>query len=110
MKAKPSQARAASLNSTGVRGRERAENAPTPTRGRPRTIDAGLSPADRAAAWQQDWERLGGHRFTVNLGPEAWAALRRLARKRQRSALLERLILQEARSRPAAAQAPASPK
>lgn len=99
MKGKSSRDSATSEKSGGGREREQSENTPTRTRGRPRVVDPGLSPSDRAIAWQQDWARIGGHRTAVNLGPTSWDALQKMARKRDRSALIERLILQEARSR-----------
>ncbi len=91
------------VESGGVRGartaRKSRTQAPQGRRGRPRTVAPELSPSDRAQAWQEEWARIGGHRTTVNLSPAAWEALQALAGKRERSALIERLILREQRER-----------
>lgn len=64
-----------------------------------RTTSDGMSPADRAMAWERDLKRAGGHRLPVNLGASAWRELQAMAGKRERGPLIERLVLQEAARR-----------
>lgn len=49
--------------------------------------------------WQRGLERAGGHRLPVNLGASAWQELQKMAGRRERGPLIERLVLEEAARR-----------
>ena len=59
---------------------------------------AAISKADRMTAWRQQVKREGGKEVRAYFGRRAWEALQRLAPEGERGPLLERLVLEAART------------